>query len=345
MPNFDGGHYFLTVLAPIRDDTFVDGEGRNRSRPDMLREILGCLPTAEQSEALPETNAESPFIESPFMRNKKTHLARFVVINDVVYNGRVPSDVILSKLADLILSKLPDVIRSKLPHAIRSKLGGGNLIVARPVDRLNRAYLLFAAEIDAKSGDESELDGYLSELWNTMGTELRAIFEHCEKFTDHVRSAPDFCIYIKKCQLETTMPFNDYWADGLKAKNPPLVRIALAVLAALAACALWLGLSYGHWSWLGWTLAGVVIVALTLVFAYAFVMIKGGRPFPTAKHSDLKSILKALYLQQNFVNFVVQNQGVADDDLHANFAAFIDKHRPQDLDAPTQEPGVIRSKI
>ena len=59
----------------------------------MLREILGCLPTAEHGEDLPETDAKSPF-----MRNKKTHLARFVVINDVVYNGRVPVDAILSKL-------------------------------------------------------------------------------------------------------------------------------------------------------------------------------------------------------------------------------------------------------
>ena len=73
-------------------------------------------------------------------------------------------------------------------------------------------------------------------------------------------------------------------------------------------------------------------------------MIRGGKPFPAAKHSDLKSVLKALYLQQNFVNFVIQNQGVADDVLYANFAAFIDEHRPQDLDAPTQDPGVIRSK-
>ncbi len=315
MPNFDGGHYFLTVLAPIRGDIVVDGEGRHRSRPDMLREILGCLPTAEQSEHRPEMDAESPF-----MRNKKTHLARFVVINDVLYNGRAPSDAILSKLGS-----------------------GSSLIVPGPVDRLNRAYLLFAADIDAKSGDDSELVAYLTELWNAMGTELRAIFEHCEKFSDNVKDAASFCVYIKECQLETTMPFNDYWADGLKATNPPLKRILLAVLVALAACGLWLG--YGQWSWWGWILAVVTVPALTLGFAYAFVMIRGGKPFPAAEHSDLKSILKALYLQQNFVNFVVQNQGVADDDLHANFAAFLDKHRPQDLDSPTQEPGVLRSKV
>ncbi|MDJ0608865.1 MAG: hypothetical protein QNJ67_07790 [Kiloniellales bacterium] len=315
MPNFDGGHYFLTVLVPIKNDPFVDDEGRHRSRPDTLREILGNLPTAHQREGGHQVAAESPF-----MRNKQTHLARFVVINDVIFNGRVPSDAVLSKLSE-----------------------GGNPIIPGPVDRLNRPYLLFAADIDTETGDNSALDGYLAGLWKDMGKELRAIFEHCERFTDDVKDAKDFCAYIRKCQLETTMPFNDYWAEGLPAKNPPLKKILLAVLAAFGAAALWLG--FGQWGLWGWILAAIVVVALTAVFAYGFVTVKGGKRLPTAPDSDLRSILKALYLQQNFVNFAIKNQGASDEDLHANFGKFLKEHKPQDLDSPTQDPGVIRSQI
>ena len=72
---------------------------------------------------------------------------------------------------------------------------------------------------------------------------------------------------------------------------------------------------------------------------------KGGKRLPTAPDSDLRSILKALYLQQNFVNFAIKNQGASDEDLHANFGKFLKEHKPQDLDSPTQDPGVIRSQI
>ena len=38
MPNLDGGHYFLTVLAPIRTDTMIDPIiGRSRSHRHLLR--------------------------------------------------------------------------------------------------------------------------------------------------------------------------------------------------------------------------------------------------------------------------------------------------------------------
>ena len=69
----------------------------------------------------------------------------------------------------------------------------------------------------------------------------------------------------------------------------------------------------------------------------------GNKPFPTAPDSDLRSVLKALYLQQKFTDFAIQNQGADDTALQTNFGAFLDEHKPGDLDNPTQQPGVISS--
>ena len=44
MPNLDGGHYFLTVLAPIRVDLIVDPiPGRSRSHRHQLAQKLALL--------------------------------------------------------------------------------------------------------------------------------------------------------------------------------------------------------------------------------------------------------------------------------------------------------------
>ena len=81
-------------------------------------------------------------------------------------------------------------------------------------DHLPYAYLIFVCDFDAASGSENaELDGYLRGLWKTMGQELREIFIFCEGFKSKVTDAASFAAYIASCQLETTMSFNDYYAD------------------------------------------------------------------------------------------------------------------------------------
>src|SRR4030095_4219657 len=74
-------------------------------------------------------------------------------------------------------------------------------------------FLVFVVDLDAKSGADAERDSYLVELWNTMGQELREIFIFCEGFKSKVTDATSFAAYIASCQLETTMSFNDYYAD------------------------------------------------------------------------------------------------------------------------------------
>jgi hypothetical protein len=66
-------------------------------------------------------------------------------------------------------------------------------------------------------------------------------------------------------------------------------------------------------------------------------------PFPTAPRSDLRSVLKALYLQQNFIDFMIDSQGCDSQALQAKFLQFVGRHQPSSVDSPTQTPGSIPS--
>ena len=85
MPNFDGGHYFLTALIPIKSAEYVEQGGRKNSPVHMVRDALAVLPKARQSPVTEQTA-----FNSPFARNTRTHFARLVVIDDVINNGRNP---------------------------------------------------------------------------------------------------------------------------------------------------------------------------------------------------------------------------------------------------------------
>lgn len=309
--SFDGGHYFLTMLAPIQNTQLVEYYGVPRSAVQRLRNVLATLPTALQSRA-----TKAIGLNSPFARNTRTHLARFVVIDDVRYNGRESDDALTVALLN---------IRPVTPQ---------------PQDRLNCPYLLFTAEFDAKDGSTATLCSYLSELWMTMEAELRAIFGNCFGF-ERVNDVASFCNYIMACEVETTMPFNDYWAG-----KPPLksrLWLALTPATILAALFIFIGI---HWlcGLIGWPLAVLATLfglAASLYVAYRSVLAFGGQPFPAAPNSDLPSVLKALYLQQHFIRHLIATQGYDDVKLHAAFRTFVAMHQPGDLYQPTQVPGVI----
>ena len=332
MPNFDGGHYFLTVLAPVSQQTLRQGDQRPQACVQALRETLACLPTARQSPA-----SEAGSLNSPFARNRRTHFARFVVLEDVVDNGRDPTNTLVTAVTNT------------------------NLGIAQPVDHLSTPYLLFAADIDAASGDAAELRGFLTELWADMEAELRAVFRYCIGF-DSVNDARGFADYIMRCQIETTMPFNDYWVGvpPLQDFNRTalLAPIAIPGGMALLCAAFWLlgnlGLDVGDalvslfgatagWPW-GWISVGWAALTAVLGYGvYRFILHRGSQPLPTAPDSDLPSVLKALYLQQQFTRFAIEQQGADAASLYDAFGEFLARHRPHDLERPTQTPGVIRS--
>jgi hypothetical protein len=336
MPNFDTGHYFLTTLAPIKNGTTPDKRGVSISFTQAVRIQLASLPTALQSPATEEIG-----INSPFARNRHTHLCRFMVLDDVVYNGRIAQDVIVSSL------------------------GGRNPIVPQEVDRLNCAYLMFVADIDAVMEDGAPLPATLSEaeqnkvrdayalrLWETMELEIREIYDNCVGF-ENVQDADGFADYIRRCQVETTMPFNDYWLNAPKLKG--LSVLAIAALVGIPVVVMLLGLI----GWLfhmaqppilgvfmNWTsgmtiLGGLLSSLLAIAIAYAYVMWVGKRPMPPGEYADLPAVLKSLYLQQTFADFAVSAQGNSDAELHEAFGRYLQEHKPDDKSAPTQVPGVI----
>jgi len=335
MPNLDGGHYFLTVLAPIRVDLIADEiPGRSRSHRHQLAQKLALLATGRQTAASPPDAWPSPFAA-----NTLNHMARFVIIGGPAYNGRLSGDTLLGVLRDI------------------------NPLIPQPVDRLSIPYLLFSADIDAPGDGEAALRAYTDSLWATMNKDLVEIFSHCAGF-DGVESAEKFYGYIRKCQVDTTMPFNDYWPDGLPVGDAtlPITPLKRVAIVAGGVFALWLvalvlyglfvvfGVDNGFARLVarivGW---GVIIVplligvvALVAYGLYRWILQRGQAPLPTAPGCDLPSVLKSLYLQQQFTRFAIEVQGLSDAQLHARFGAFLAAVQPGDA-LPTQPPGEVRA--
>lgn len=331
MPNFDGGHYFLTALVPVRKGLTKDPAGTERilSHVHAIREVLASLPTENQSfygslEAILSVDMPTT---APFSRDLRTHLARMVVIDDVAYNGR------------------------QHQNALRTALRGPNPVLTEAVDHLAWSYLLFVSDFDAKDGSRSTLNTYLRGLWAVMGFELGAIFEHCHGF-DPANPEASFVALIEKGQIETTMSFNDYYWSGQsqgetvlwQGGGGPVSRVPAALfppglaLVALVLLVFWSGLS-------GWLLLFALLLALAfaIYWLYRRVLKLGFSPYPTAPRSDLPSVLKALYLQRRFTRFMVEQQGQPPEALKAAFAEFVAEHRPHDPSAPTQIPATYFS--
>jgi hypothetical protein len=334
MPNLDGGHYFLTALIPVKTGLLDDTDRNYTSRVHALRSYLARLPPALQSRA-----NERRGINSPFARNRHTHFARLLVADDVAFNGRVGSDSLLVALSPF-LAKLPGL----------SKYAALNPLVAQSVDLLPSPYLIFVCDFDAQgvqgSGDAA-LDEYLIGLWSDMGEEWGYILQHCYGFHD-VHDGPSFSAAIRRCQVETTMPFNDYWqvAPNLASLAMPLAGVvAPAVIGAVALVAGLLGwLIADHatmWKWL--TLIGLLAVVAGLYYAYRQILQNGLKPLPTAPDSDLPTVLKSLYIQQHFVRFAIDNQITDPAALYGAFGKFLQDHLPTEIAGPTQPAGVVRS--
>ena len=332
MPDLDSGHYFLTTFAPIRNSG--EGEMQHTSFTQAVRVALAKMPAALQSPATVKIGENSPFA-----RNRRTHLARMFVLNDVVYNGRVGK------------------------NAIHASLSKDDPARAKPVERLNTSYLVFCADIDAVKEDGAPLPkdltpeqhrqvraSYARQLWETMEDELREIYVNCVGFED-VETADDFARYLDRCHVETTMPFHDYYLKLPEFHRLPLkaLLVAIGVPAVFTVLALLLRiLGFLEMPWLGISsllafLGGAALTVGVVLLAIRMALKNGEKPLPPAEYDDLPSVLKALYLQQNFADFAVDAQGASPEELHARFAAFIAHHKPSDRAAPTQPPGVITS--
>ena len=342
MPNFDGGHYFLTVLMPVITDTLEDQKaGRSRSHRHLLAGKLALIATG------PQTAASPPHARpSPFAGNTINHLARFAIIDNPAYNGRLGGETLINLIS------------------------GRDPLIAQPVDRLTTPFLLFAADIDAQGpGDgEAALRRYTDVLWAMLHEQpasLIEVFAHCVGF-DRVTNAEQFHAYIKRCQIETTMPFNDYSPHGLDVSDSssfPMGAVKSAAMAALYVVLFWVAMIavngvlrlFGARGGIADTVSGIVawgatvlliVVPLLLIGIYIFyrsILRRGAKPFPAVPGTDLPSILKSLFVQQRFTRFAIDAQGLDDAGLYARFGEFLAVTKPDMVAGPTQPPGVVRA--
>jgi len=312
MPDLDGGHYFFTAVVPICNAGIVEHEGMKSSPVHMVREALETLPTALQSPV-----TERVGIQSPFARSLRTHFARFVVLDQPYFNGRNHED------------------------ALAAAITGVDLLSAEPDDALSCPYLLVMIDFDPVRFDgRGEPRSYFEELWTLMPDELTAVFRYCYGFPA-VKDARSFADFILPCQVETTMPFNDYWVGA-----PPLASMSTAALVAIPAGGLFIALvaaACGVWSWQEGLLAGLLLAVVGLAIDYLWIMARGRKPFPANPDATLRHVLKGLYLQQAFTRFAAQQQGRGPEERGAAFRTFLERCQPANLDGPTQQPGVIRS--
>lgn len=356
MSNYDAGHYFLTMLAPVKPgmSTLAGGKPGFSHRQTVLDQ-LASMKNSETSV----TSRRSPD-ESPFARNTMTHLARFVLINAPPYNGRENGDTLLSK------------VFSSGKSFLARCFSIGDPMAPQTADSLGVPYLLFAADFDAPDGDDASLRKFTDTLWDTMAEELKPIFSQCYGF-ETVTDAANFFDYVKKCQVETTMPFNDYWrpkavaelskmetslplpggASSSSGPGLPWLQIGIAALGfwlVCLVCSLFLreGTAALHFTnWVArWGLVAIIVlgalVAVVVWWLYRKIMKAGAQAFPPG--ATLPDVLKSIYLQQCFLDFVVANQGKSDAELQAAFGQFVADHAPDNEQSPTQRPGLIRTR-
>ncbi len=308
MANYDAGHYFLTMFTPVLTDGFVDVDGARRSHVQSIREKLMMMPTARQ-----DPPSERSQFNSPFARVPGTHFARFFVVDQLRYNGRRPSNAIF----DLVVRK--------------------SLTIPEKIDKLRSPYLVLCIDFDAADGDDACLRAYTDGMWDNMQDVLVDLFQHCRRF-DQVTDRDSWFDYVKACQITTAMPFNDYWTEVQKPGTHGWQ--ILGACGGVAALGLMVARSTADPSWwiLVWSLLAMLAVALAMILWW------GTRPFPKAPDSDLPSVLKAIYTQQMFVGFSIDNLGADDQALYDAFGEFVDRHRPSDVDADRQPAGVLRSE-
>ena len=314
MPDIDVNTYFFTAIVPVCNEGIVEHDGIRSSPIHVVREALETLPTALQSHATEEIG-----LNSPFSRNLRTHFARFVVLDQPNFNGRDHSDALVNAVM------------------------GTNLLQPQPVDQIPCPYILVMIDFDLlEPSGAGDPRSYLEELWGDMEAELRSIFQYCYGF-EKIRDAAGFAAYMVGCQVETTMPFHDYWWEA-----PTLSSISKSLLVAIPAVGLLLPLVAAIIGWISWPWAiafAILLPILGLAIDYGLIMRKGARPFPAAPGTTLRHVLKSLYLQQAFTRFAVDQQYRDPAQWGAAFRAFLERTRPADLDGPTQSPGVIRSEL
>jgi hypothetical protein len=358
MPSFDAGFYHLTALLPLRSDGGPTPDwswnGLSTSASSSLRLLLASLRTVDEPRSSKEIEAgDSPARPVPFSGNQRTHFARLTVINNVAYNGRKQGDTVFSLLRDRVLQE-PQINDPEQP------------------DQLEHAYLALLIDFDAVDGRRQTVENYLHELWQGMEEEWTLIMRHCRGFNNDSRQRQNsFVDMIVHHEIESTFTFANYrWPadpaekDGLwpSSVQPPARVHGLAWFGLLLVCLLLLGVGLialvvilgrdglnsvqgegfqlEKLAWLMLIEASLLAGALLSWRKFLEVAYK---PWPTRHGTDLRSVLKSLYLQQHLTEWLEQQQTSGGNhpmpSLRQSFRAFLKEHQPHNLESATLRPG------
>lgn len=375
MPDFDTGHIFLTTLAPIKR---AENPAEDSLFMLRIRTKLASMQPARQSPAtidVVESNiANVTHKNSPFARNNRTHFARIFVLGDVVYNGRPGGSAISAAL----FNEKP-LIPKQEDH-----LNCAYLVFCADIDAVKNDGEALPDSLSSKQQVEVRRS-YAELLWNTMNNDLIDLYSNCvgfelvasaDDFADylercHVETTMPFHDYFStESDVQTVSDLYDFPASSYLSIGKRLGIVAgltaffIAVgflLFLISAISTAFNFAFGTsllenllvatkvLIWMPWAVLSFLVIVLLLallVFVGINRVTKGGElNWPHAEFDDLPSVLKALYIQQKFSQFVINNQGTGDKELHEKFKQYLANHVPEEKMYPSQAPGVISSSI
>lgn len=203
--NVSGNAYALTILSPIKNG-FTDDE---IAYADIIR------------DRLQDWNFEE---NSPMTLVPETYLCRFFVLDDV-YTESLPGADLRSIFSDLLTIKSDDARRKQLPK--EDHLQSRYLIFScnfhwKPAVDSKDSYLckLWKSIKERACGPTSNVDTYLTGMWNAINPRIQEIWGYCYGF-EGIDSAEKFVEYMKKCQLDAALYFvgsnDDSLEEQLKA--------------------------------------------------------------------------------------------------------------------------------
>lgn len=347
MPSFDSGYYAFTALIPLLpDDTdwrLWRWSRQSSSVPHSLRELLSSLPTVDVPAGGGDKGGGAAVTRAiPFSGCDRTHFARLVVVEELAWNGREGSDTLLELL-----------------------WGALGWFDHRPADRLPCPYLLVLLDFDAPDGSSASVEDYLLELWPSMEQEWTLILSHCLGFDPAPgRRSQSYVELMLRHEIDSTFPYTGYaWAAqqarlwdpatgrfrSARANALPralqllIVWLVLLLLVLLVPALVGLGirLTASEGRLLLLLLAGL---ALLLPLLWSRLYAEAFAPWPAQPGTDLRSVLKALFLQSRFLELVEQSQrgGTAGNpSLRRRFRQFLEETQPHDVDVPSLRPGSI----
>ena len=385
MPSHEAGFYQLTALLPIKTGLYTnlpcqenvsDPCDGTQSYAHHLKDYLNQL-----SDSFLK-NIDPPVSELDnlhlFDHTRCTHFARFVVVDQLFYNGRRRNDSLIDFLRTLVAGK--DLLSEK-----------------DRIDALESPYLLIAIDFDCHPSSTSCVQDYLSELWPYAREELTKIFHHCEGFslpsppqdqrileahTQYCHAYHSVERLLLSHEVETTYPFSAYFwvADKVQRWNPstdqlspsefknrwgliivgilPFILLVMALLV-LAICFVSLifnllydtALSQVNLSDVYQALnplgligfGGLAIASVVLfMFAWRYFINSANMPLSQIDGVDLKSIAKSLYLQEKFLEMYgdwQESDRFNKGKIRQRFASFLDDHKPSDSHSPSLQPG------